>query len=155
MNTNSSRREFLLVTGSTLAISGLSGCLFGFGTERSAGTLVIRNDHSEEHTVTVTVTKTSGDQDDTRSQDETPSPETSPKWKREEQFDVDPDETIEHEEFIAETGAFYLEVQLENEKSDSAWVGFYKSAGGGIAEDAIAVDIEEDGRLLLYTSHGD
>lgn len=150
-----SRRALLRAAGSTIGISALGGCLFGAGSEQDPGSLVITNDHSEDHVVTVTVTKTSEDQDDTRPRDETPAPETTPVWERADRFQVDSGERVTEEDFLTETGAFYLEARLENGTRTSAWVGLYKAAGGGVAEDAISVDIEDDGRLLVRASHGD
>lgn len=155
MPSNRSRRGFLHVTGSTLGCTALSGCLFGLASNPPAGTLVTTNDHSEGHTVTVTVTKTSENDDEIRRHDQTPSPETTPIWEREEEFIVGADKRTKQENFITETGAFYLEVQVDNGERDSDWVGFYDAAGGGIAEDAIFVDIEEDGRVNISATHSD
>lgn len=156
MPSNWSRRKYIHVTGPTLGFTALSGCLFGFASDTSAGTLVITNDHSEGHTVTVTVKKISENDDDTRRHDETPVPETTPIWEREEQFTVGAGKRTKQENFITETGAFYLEVQLDNGERDSDWVGFYDAAGGtSIAENAIYADIEDDGRVTLYASHSD
>lgn len=155
MSPDRSRRALLQAAGSTVAITALGGCLFGAGPEQDAGSLAITNDHSEDHAVTVTVTKTSEDHDDTRPRDETPAPETTPVWEREDRFQVESGERVTEEDFLTETGAFYLEARLENGTRASAWVGLYKSAGGGVAVDAISVDIEDDGRLQVHASHGD
>lgn len=155
MSPERSRRALLQAAGSTIGILALGGCLFGAGSERDAGSLAITNDHSEAHAVTVTVTKTSEDQDDTRPRDETPAPETTPVWEREERFQVESGERVAEEDFLTETGAFYLEARLEDGTREGVWVGLYKSAGGGVAVDAISVDIEDDGRLLVRASHGD
>lgn len=155
MSPDRSRRALLQAAGSTIGIGALAGCLFGAGSERDAGSLAITNDHSEAHAVTVTVTKTSEDQDDTRPRDETPAPETTPVWKREDRFQVESGERVTEQDFLTETGAFYLEARLENGTHDSVWVGLYNSAGDGVAEDAISVYIEDDGRLQVHASHGD
>ena len=155
MPSNWDRRRFLHTTGSALGVTVLSGCLFGLASEHPAGTLVITNDHSEEHTVTFTVRKTSDDEDDIRRHDQTPSSETSPIWEREEQFMIGAGKKEKQDEFISETGAFYLEALLENGERDSDWVGFYDAADGGIAEDVIFVDIEDDARVNLYATHSD
>ncbi|MGZ0746257.1 hypothetical protein [Haloparvum sp. AD34] len=150
-----SRRALLQAAGSTIGSSALAGCLFGAGSEQDPGSLAITNDHSEDHAVTVTVTKTSEDQDDTRPRDETPAPETTPVWEREDRFQVESGERVTERDFLSETGAFYLEARLEDGTHDSVWVGLYKSAGGGVAVDAISVYIEDDGRLQVHASHGD
>lgn len=150
-----SRRGILHVTGSTLGSTALSGCLFGIADGADAGTLVIRNDHSEDHTVTVHVTKTSTSDDDIGGHNRTPDPESTPIWEQKEQFPVEAGKTVNEENFITETGAFYVEAQTENGESDSHWVGFYEAAGGGVAEDAIYVTIDEEGRVTVYATHSD
>lgn len=138
-------------------VTGLGGCVTWLTNGREAGTLVVDNRHSEAHTVTVTVTKTSEDSADVGGRDETPAPETDPIWRREDEFAVDAGEQVEHEAFISETGSFFIEVRLETGERASGWVGFYSAGPDGtdIAEDAIFVDIYEDGRVTLFTSHSD
>lgn len=50
-----SRRAILHATGAALGSTAISGCLFGVADSPGAGTFVIRNDHPEDHTVTVHV----------------------------------------------------------------------------------------------------
>jgi hypothetical protein len=147
-----SRRRFLDVGGASVLFTAVSGCLVA--SDPSAGTLVITNNHSEGHTVTVTVTKTSNDNNDIRRHDQTPSPDTTPIWRHEEQFRVDAGTEVKREEFIAEPGAFYFEARLENGERATAWNGFYV-AGDGIAEDAIFVNIQESGFVTIFGAHGD
>lgn len=155
MPSDRSRRRFLHGTGATLGCTAVSGCLFGIASGADAGTLVIRNDDSEEHTVTISVTKTSEDDDDIGRHDETPSSETEPIWEREERFTVGGDDEARHADFLTETGAFYLDARSETDARDDEWVGLYDAADGGVAEDAIFVDIDEDGRVNVRATHGD
>ena len=150
-----SRRRALQVTSSVLGLTILSGCLSGFANNPDPGALVIDNNHSEEQTVTVAVTKTNEDESETRRHDQTPLPETTPIWERDEQFTIGAGETLRQESFLTETGAFYLEVRLENGEHASNWVGLYEAAGGGVAEDAIYIDIYEVSRVTIYPSHSD
>jgi hypothetical protein len=151
-----SRRHALRATGSALGSAGLCGCLFGIDEEYDAGTLVVRNDYSELRTVTVTVTKTSGDSGDTRHHEEPPAPETTPLWRREKQFDVGSGEKAVREQYVAEPGAFYLEARLESGGRHTAWLGLYEAADGDdVGADAVFVDVNEDSRVMITTTHGD
>jgi hypothetical protein len=152
-----SRQRTLRLTAAALGITGLSGCLFGIDEEHDAGTVVVRNDHGESQTVTVTVTKTSDDSDDIRRHDEPPASETTPMWKRTRRFTVGPGERAVREEYVAEPGAFYVEATLPTGEGDSAWLGLYEAGvdGDSVAEDAVFVDVTEDRRVLITTTHGD
>lgn len=154
MESNLSRRRTLHGVGSALGMTALSGCLFG-GNSLEAGDLVIDNNHDKPHTLTVTVTKTSTDSDGAEDHEETPSPDTTPIWKRKRQFTIGSQKRKTESEFVAETGAFYLEVTFENGTEESGWVGFYPAHGGGVAEDVIHIDIFDDGRVNVSASHGD
>ena len=135
--------------------TSLGGCLFGVADSPDAGTLVVRNDHSDDHTVTVQVTKTSTDDDDIRPREQTPDPESTPIWERTERFTVDAGATVTEAAFVTEPGAYYVESRTERGGSDSHWVGFYEAAGEGVGEDAIYVTINEQGRVNVYSSHSD
>lgn len=150
-----SRRAILHVTGAALGSTAIAGCLFGVADSRDAGTLVIRNDHSEDHTVTVHVTKTSTDDDDVGPHDRTPDPESTPIWERDEQFTVQAGGTVHETDFVTEPGAYYVEARTEHGDTAHEWVGFYEAADGGVAEDAIYVTIDEAVRVTVGASHSD
>lgn len=146
------RRRFLQMTGSALGATTMSGCLFGIGGGHPPGTLVVRNDHEERHTVTVTVTKTSED-DEIGSHDETPT--STPIWKRETELTVDAGEKATKQDLITETGAFFVEVRVPKIGTDRTWSSFYEAANGGIAEDSIYVTIQDHGAVTVFPSHDD
>jgi hypothetical protein len=146
------RRRYLQMTGSVLGATTLSGCLFGLDGGHPPGTLVVRNDHEERHTVRVTVTKTSED-DEIGNDDEPPT--STPIWKRETELTVDAGKKATKQDLITETGAFFVEVRVPNVGTDSTWSSFYEAANGGIAEDSIFVTIQDHGAVTVFPSHGD
>lgn len=152
MPSNWSRRTVLTGTGALFGESLVSGCLSG---SPPAGGLVIANDHSKAHTVTVMVTKTSEDDDDLVEYGETPPASPTPIWTRDAQFTVSGDERLHRKQFITETGAFYLEAQLATGERDTGWVGLYEAMDGGVAEDTIFVDIAGDGQITIFATHDD
>lgn len=147
------RRKFLQGTGAIVGITASSGCLSLVDSGYPPGTLVVSNEQAESHTVTVTVEKTSDDDDDIHG-GQTPSPATTPIWEREVQVTVEGQAKVVQKDFITEPGAFFLEARVENLELERTWVGFYE-ADGGIAEDAIFLDIQENGQVIIYPSHGD
>lgn len=147
-----SRRTVLQRTVATVGALAVSGCLSG---QPPAGALVITNDHSEAHTVTVTVTKTSEDTDDLVRYNTTPPADTTPIWKRQEQFTVDADERMQQDEFITEPGAFHLAAELATGRRDTGWVGYYEAADGGVGADTIFVEIAGTGFVDIYATHDD
>lgn len=58
-------------------------------------------------------------------------------------------------DFVTESGTYYIEARIESVESAHEWVEFYEAAGGGVAEDAIYVTIDEAGRVTVGASHSD
>lgn len=153
MVTSRSRR-FVVRSVVSLGVISLSGCLFGIGRGPDAGTLVITNGRTERHKIEIRVTKTSEDYEDTRFHDQTPDPETTSIWEREATFSIGADGRVKETDFLTETGAFYIEVELETGEIGSGWLGLYDAARGGVAENALRVDISEGG-ITVYGAHDD
>jgi hypothetical protein len=146
MSATALRREVLRGVGLSGSLLLVSGCIQA--NDLPAGTLRIRNNQADTRDITIRVTKTSNDSDDRR-YDQTPAPDSTPVWTRTDRFTVGPNERLTREGFISETGAFYLEAELDTGESASRWFEFYEAAGGGIAEKVITVDIYEEGHVSI------
>lgn len=148
------RRPLLGVVG--ISVSGIfAGCVWDQDPV-GAGTLVIDNEHDRPQTVTVVVSKTSDDDDDTPPRPRQAPAPTTQIWHRTRSFEVADGQRVRRSGFIAEPGAFYIEVRLDGGESASTWLGLYPASDGGTVGGAsIYVDIYEDGRIIVYTPHDD
>lgn len=154
MHSNLSRRQTFRVCASILGLPTLGGCLSSLESSPDAGSLIIRNGDSVDHTVTITVTQVSNDDDNFEEFGQTPDPKHTPLWNHEEEFTVAAGEETTQANFITEPGAYYIDIDLDNGEQGNDWIELV-NASGELAEDYIYVDINEDGSVDVFSTHQD